>query len=98
MKTKEEKMKILERLVKEGHITLCEAFDLSEATIEYIHVPYNPSYTNPVQPYTPQPFPWEPVFGTPIGSPTGVKLPSYTISELETMYKDWLKTEDIVYK
>lgn len=39
MKTKEEKLKLLERLVKEGHISLCEAFELSETEKEYIVVP-----------------------------------------------------------
>lgn len=41
MKSKDEKMKILERLVREGHITLCEAFDLSETEKEYVSIPTN---------------------------------------------------------
>ncbi len=37
---KEEKMKLLEKLVKEGHITLCEAFHFLEVEKEYIYPPY----------------------------------------------------------
>ncbi len=52
---KEQKMKILERLVKEGHITLCEAFELSITEKEYVFVP-NQTFepiSNPLQPFTP---------------------------------------------
>lgn len=57
MKIEDKKMLILERLVKEGHITLCEAFELSEkeyitntqsSPITYIPFPNNPL----VPPYT----------------------------------------------
>lgn len=51
MKTKEEKMKLLERLVKEGHITLCEAFDLSETEKEYISI-YNIPFQQQLNPDT----------------------------------------------
>jgi|LakMenEpi03Aug12_release.lakeMendotaPanAssembly.Ray.scaffolds.fasta_scaffold4443484_1 hypothetical protein len=50
MKTKEEKMKLLERLVKEGHITLAEAFDLSETEKEYVIQSANIQYI-PSKPY-----------------------------------------------
>lgn len=48
---KEEKMKLLEKLVREGHITLCEAFHLLETEKEYVYVP-TPQYTPYVAPYT----------------------------------------------
>lgn len=52
---KEEKLKLLERLVKEGHITLCEAFHLLETEKQYVTVstyPYYPT-TYPSVPYQP---------------------------------------------
>jgi len=61
MKTKEEKLKLLERLVKEGHITLCEAFDLSETEKEYI-----PYFTTQWQ----EPLQWEPYKWTNPGTIT----------------------------
>lgn len=54
MKTKDEKMKILERLVREGHITLCEAVDLSETEKEYVSIPNPITYTTyPTPPHLP---------------------------------------------
>jgi hypothetical protein len=58
---REDKLKLLERLVKEGNITLSEAFDLMEPehNIEPIIQPFRPMqpytspYTNPTPPFYP---------------------------------------------
>ena len=47
----EEKLKILERLIKEGHITLAEAFTLSETEKEYMYIPntvFQPYHYEPI--------------------------------------------------
>jgi hypothetical protein len=49
--TKQNKIDLLTKLVKEGHITLCEAFELSETKTEYVvqsaNVQWIPSKPNP---------------------------------------------------
>ena len=59
--TKQNKIDLLTRLVKEGHITLCEAFELSKTEKEYVVqtpniqiIPSkpNPYITGPHNPYT----------------------------------------------
>lgn len=53
------KMELLERLVKEGHITLEEAMLLTEKEKEYVYIPqshpWDGTIVQPSQPYQPQP-------------------------------------------
>lgn len=59
--TKQEKLQLLEELVKEGRITLCQAFELSEPEKEYVYPTWNNPWVVPEQPN----YPWGPhvVFG-----------------------------------
>jgi hypothetical protein len=89
MKTKEEKIKILERLVKEGHITLAEAFELNETEKEYI---YNPviqpfQHIEPYTPYYPITNTYDPILGT-----------TTTLDNLEFQFKKLVETGAIQYK
>lgn len=67
------KMKILDRLVKEGAIDLGEALVLLETEKETVFVPYEKNPSQPYRPYEPY-NPWPIIYGVnTIGS--GVLLP-----------------------
>jgi len=52
---KEKKLEILNRLTKEGHITLDEALILLETKKEYIYIPSNNNYQS-IPSFPPQPY------------------------------------------
>ncbi len=53
--TKQEKLQLLEELVKEGRITLCQAFELTEPEKEYVYVPTTNPWNDPFKPFQPTP-------------------------------------------
>jgi len=63
----EEKINLLSKLVKEGHITLCEAWELSQPKIEYVsqnaniqHITTKPNLNSlSLKPFTPTPLEYE---------------------------------------
>ncbi len=72
--SKAERMKLLERLVKDGNITLSEAFDLLQPEKEYVY------YPNTYLPYTP-------IFGSHVNTEPS-SIATYSTDKLEELYKN----------
>ncbi len=79
---KTQRLQLLERLIKEGAISLLEAVDLLETEKEYVYYPntYNPS---PIT-YTTGPS----SSGTPFKVKMSNPYPVYSMDKLEEMYRN----------
>lgn len=97
---KQEKLQLLEELVKEGRITLCQAFELSEPEKEKEYVPY---FTPHQDPYKWEPFKWtEPGtirYGTRTNFTAGsTNTQAQEWKDLETKFNQAIETGAIEYK
>jgi hypothetical protein len=85
MKPAQTKLELLERLVREGHITLAEAFDLSETEKEYV-------YISQYKTYNPQ------FYENPFRVTCGTTSTLYNVQKLEDMFNKAVDQGIIEYK